>query len=341
MTNERQKKTRTLKTAALAAVILVHLVALFDAEGLKIWAERLKDETAQSLLLPPLEAWFNFSQAVGAAKLRTLVSEELFAPVRDAAWPEGTIAAAVVTPAPTLPPEAATPVFSPDNPLDILVLGDSLAGFALPSMLNQAVAGNKSIRVVYEAHVSSSIAQPVYYNWPVEIKRIMATQLLERGKPFDLAVVVIGSNDAQTIKSGGRYYDFGSDGWNDLFRARAVEFMTIVSDGCGRVFWCGVPPMRKEGYRDRMVVLNGLYGELTLGFENIRSVPLDFLGDENGLYAQTKVIGRAERVVRSADGVHLAFPGAELVVNRLFELIDLDFRFERPEDRPAPSNVGP
>jgi hypothetical protein len=342
--NKGKPKTteaRTLKSAALAVALLLHLVALFDAEGLKTWAERLKDERAQAILLPPLEAWYDFSRAVGAAGVRDFIRDSLFAPVREARFPAE--AAAAPSPAPPPSPEAKppVPVYSPEHPLDVLVLGDSLAGLALPPMFNQAVARDKSIRIAYEAHNASSIAKPVYFNWPEEIKRMFAAQLEKNGKPFDLAVVVLGSNDAQTIVSGGRYLAFGSDGWNEVFRERATEFMTILSSGCGRVYWCGVPPMRKEGYRDNMIALNGLYRELALGFPNYRYVPLDFLGDENGRYVQAKVIDKVEREIRAADGVHLAYPGAELLVNRLIGLIDLDFEFARPEDRPAASNVAP
>ncbi|MBN2351535.1 MAG: DUF459 domain-containing protein [Spirochaetales bacterium] len=389
MKTDPKPAARTLKTAAAAVVVLLHLVALFDAEGLKIWAERMRDPTAQSILLPPLEAWYDFSRTIGAASVRSFVRDALFSPVREASWPDGfpvedvrPAAAASPSPSPSgSPPPASSPspqvapspsppesaaeaaaavspspspsaqpspaasadraaannmiTVSPDRPLDVLVLGDSLAGTALPAMLNQAVAGNRSVRVTYETHSASSIAWPVFFDWPVEIKRVFQARLKARGRPFDLAVVVLGSNDAQAIRSEGRVYQFGTDGWKRIFRARATEFMTNLAAGCGRVYWCGVPPMRKEGYRDRMVALNGIYRDLAAGFPSIRYLPLDFLGDERARYAQTKVIGKVEREIRAADGVHLSYAGAELVANRLLGLVANDFIFTRPGDKPG------
>ncbi len=379
MKTEPKPAARTLKTAAAAVVVLLHLVALFDAEGLKTWAERMRDPTAQSILLPPLEAWYNFSRTIGATAVRSLVRDALFTPVREASWPAGfpvkdvRLAAASPSPAPSPSPSPApspttspapsptpspapsptpspspataataangaakgTVAVSPDRPLDVLVLGDSMAGTALPAMLNQAVAGNKSVRVYYETHSASSIAWPVFFDWPVEIKRVLEARLKTRGRPFDLAVVVLGTNDAQAIRSEGRVYRFGTDGWKKIFRARATDFMTTLTANCGRVYWCGVPPMRQEGYRDRMVALNGIYRGLAAGFPTIEYVSLDFLGDARGLYAQAKAIGKVEREIRAADGVHLSYAGAELLADRLLGLVARDFEFARPEDKPA------
>ncbi|TIT77048.1 MAG: DUF459 domain-containing protein, partial [Mesorhizobium sp.] len=68
----------------------------------------------------------------------------------------------------------------------VLVVGDFLAG-GLAEGLDTAFADNPAVRIVSRSNGSSGFVRDDFYNWPVEIKSLIATE-----KP-SVAVIMLGS----------------------------------------------------------------------------------------------------------------------------------------------------
>jgi hypothetical protein len=90
--------------------------------------------------------------------------------------------------------------FHPDNPLEILIVGDSMAGLEASLAFRDWDRAREDIRITISYKVSSSFSNTKLLDWPQKIKD------LTRGRFFDAIFVWIGTNDAQSIFSGAREY---------------------------------------------------------------------------------------------------------------------------------------
>ena len=324
-----QKTNPSLKGLVVLTFHILFLIAALDSEGLKKWAEQLKQPELQNILLPPLTGWYEAMGKIGLTKLRRLVREDLFMPFQGLSF--------APPPAMTLAPPLANTleqfqaVYSASHPLDILVLGDSLAGLALPPAFYQVTANNRCLRVHYIYKISSSVANTQFYYWAKEVPNIIQAYRQRYQSEFELIIVILGSNDAQAIREGEQIVPFNDPAWLPLFEARARELIEVLVKNSMRIYWVSVPPMRKEGYRERMLQINDIYRRLVSDYPSVYYFDLTpLLGDEQGHYTHTKLIDGQYQILRASDGIHLENAGAKLIVKALMEHLQKDFAFKGP-----------
>jgi hypothetical protein len=228
-------------------------------------------------------------------------------------------------------PDAATSLryrakagyYSPKNPLKVLLVGDSMAKLGTADALLEWDRVTDWATVAVSTKVSSSLSNPKAIDWHAHIRSLTAEAA------YDLVIVFLGSNEAQGISDGRRAYDFNTPDWFSVWDSRATDFLGVLSDRSWKVYWTAVPPMRKEGYKQRMITLNEHCRELVRSFANVRFVDTSSaLGDGNGLYVDAKIVDGAQRIIRHSDGIHMDIWGAILLVREYERMILEDFYIE-------------
>ncbi|MEC8921636.1 MAG: DUF459 domain-containing protein [Actinomycetota bacterium] len=205
-------------------------------------------------------------------------------------------------------PESPTAQWTVDRPFELWVIGDSMVQFFGDILVSLAETSN-SVEATSEPVLASGLSRPDYFDWPTRIAEIMT-----KHDP-DAVVVIFGGNDAQNIKSAdGTWLARFEDSWLDEYRRRIGTVMDLVTSDRNRILlWVAQPPMRRQGFDERMQLLNNLYRAEAADRERVQYVDLRGLfTDSSGEYARYLPDDEGKLVdVRLTDGVHLSHWGGE------------------------------
>jgi uncharacterized protein len=205
-----------------------------------------------------------------------------------------------------LPPVKPT-IAKAENATRVAVFGDSLAA-DVGKALDRLYANDPNIAVQQQAVGSSGFARPDYFDWNKTIGQQISAN------SFDVAVVMIGVNDRQTITIDGKGVKSLTDDWNREYSARLVAFLSQLRAANKPVIWIGLPPMAAPQLSNAMNQLSSL--ERLAAFGNGAEF-VDIYGkflDENGNYTATgpDVTGQ-DALMRKSDGIHFTNAGADKV----------------------------
>ena len=219
------------------------------------------------------------------------------------------------------PTQAAVP--TPDNPLRLAVIGDSMVRFfgdTMVSLANQTGV----IDAATEHQLSSGLTRPDFYDWPARIVEVMTTD------DPDAVVLMYGGNDAQALVVDGQIARPFSDGWVGEYSARVGHMMDLVTTDPDRILiWVGQPIMRDPDFDHKMVELNKIYAAEAATRERVRYVDTrDLFRGPDGGFSRYVIDEAGQRTdVRLTDGVHLSTIGgqwlSQLLLDELGEMVDL------------------
>lgn len=224
--------------------------------------------------------------------------------------------------------EPKVPAEKLEAPLRILIIGDSLISVSggAGESLERELVSYKDTAVTRFGKVSSGLSRPDFFDWNSKLR-----ELISLYKP-NTAVVMFGSNDAQTITSisGGKTIKYGSEEWNKEYAARVSGLLDIFEKNNVIVFWVGLPIMKEPGYSGRIKGLDGIYQSEVEKRQNAYYISTwemfsdkdgnyaAFLPDENGNY----------RSARNPDGIHISSFGgklfAKMIVGEMDEMAKLE-----------------
>lgn len=207
------------------------------------------------------------------------------------------------------------------SPKKILIVGDSMIAGAVGMYLEKRLRKTHGFSVLRAGKSSTGLSRPDFYDW-VEV----GAKLRESFSP-DAVVVMFGGNDGQGLYMGRgadpkwiRYPD--QDPWTDEYRRRVDVFAdTMTADGA-KIFWIGMPVMKPTKLHERMRHLNRIYrAQMAIrpGAEFI-DIWRTLAGPE-GEYADALELDGKRVRVRAHDGVHVAGPGASVLVDRIAPII--------------------
>ncbi|MBV1705111.1 MAG: DUF459 domain-containing protein, partial [Hyphomicrobiales bacterium] len=185
-----------------------------------------------------------------------------------------------------------------------LVVGDDF-GQELSAGLSAALADRPEAAVVDRARGTSGLVRADFYDW-----NKAGAALATGPDPFDVVLVMIGSNDAQAIVEAGKAEAPFSDAWNTLYKARIDAFLAPFRKVGKPIVWVGLPPPRAKAYAAALLQVNGLQrAEATLDGAQYVDVWDAYL-DPSGAYSDfgPDIQGQNARL-RTADGVHLTAAG--------------------------------
>ena len=227
-----------------------------------------------------------------------------------------TVPDAAGEPAPAVAP-------TPDNPLRLAVIGDSMVRFFGDTMVSLA-HDTGVIEAQTEHRLSSGLTRPDFYDWPARIVEVMSTD------DPDAVVLMYGGNDAQALVVDGQITRPFSDTWVGEYSARVSHMMDLVTTDPDRLLiWVGQPIMRDPDFDQKMVELNKIYAAEAATRDRVRYVDTRslFRGPDGG-FSRYVIDEAGQRTdVRLTDGVHLSTIGgrwlSQLLLDELGEMVDL------------------
>jgi hypothetical protein len=166
--------------------------------------------------------------------------------------------APVARPRRSAPPPAAVakqekPKVNPST--HVVVFGDALAGYARQG-LDAHFSDDQDVAVVSKVRTDANLVRTDPADWPNFIK---AT--LDSGQKTSVAVVMLGTNDRQSIRDGEESVEPLSDRWKELYRQRIDAITAALKERKVPFIWIGLPPMKNSKISDDLVAMNEIYKE--------------------------------------------------------------------------------
>lgn len=190
-----------------------------------------------------------------------------------------------------------------------------------PMLDNRASqSGMVESEVVYE--FESGLSRPDFIDWPQRLE-----QVSEELDP-DVFVVYFGGNDAQAIyMPDGSWIEFGTPEWEEEYRRRVDEVMTLLTDRGHWVYWMGLPIVQSESFQERVRLMNQIYEEQAAQYEMVTFIEAwsVFEGPDGG-YSEYLTDANGDLVdMRLDDGIHYTTAGAIRLAEVVYQVIAEDW----------------
>ena len=197
----------------------------------------------------------------------------------------------------------------------ILVIGDSL-GDDLWQGLYRAFQEDKNLEFINRSKATGGLVRSDSNSWESQVTDIL------KNDSFQIAVMMFGANDDQTIKTGKDWLKVGSEPWRQAYGERVEAIIKKLRAANIAVYWVGLPVMRSpdqsadaemmnEVFREKAFINSAKYIDTWNGFT-----------DESGRFSAygPDMSGQVKRL-RSDDGVHFTDPAYELIGDSVLKLL--------------------
>lgn len=198
----------------------------------------------------------------------------------------------------------AAPAVPAGPPFVIAVFGDNVA-----QMLAQGVTeayANRNVTVLRRARENTGLVREDYYDWPKAVQDFLASD-----QKVDLAIMMVGSNDRQSIREGGQSLDVLSDKWKDAYRTRALAIAESFRKKGVPLIWVGMTVMKNERLSADLVVFNEIYRDAA---QKAGATYVDvwepFVDERNRFTLSGPDLNGHVTRIRTGDGVHFTRAGA-------------------------------
>lgn len=221
------------------------------------------------------------------------------------------------------PSELAQPA-APDavagEPLNVLILGDSLAATGFGALLEKRLDAHPGIVCHRRGKSASGLARPDFFDWIAEGKR-----QVEQRDP-DLVVVIMGGNDGQDLTpekpKAGKRVPWTDEAWASAYRERMDTFLATISGPERKVLWLELPTMGLRSLEKKLELIR-----------DVQRQAVDALG-EQGTYLETAALvtngqgellthapvgpkGRTQEI-RAEDRIHFTMSGSEYFADKIY-----------------------
>ena|GEM_PF-2656820 len=201
---------------------------------------------------------------------------------------------------------------------NVVVFGDSLGDGVWAGLYHQ-LRKDKRFNVIRKSKVATGFVRRDYYDWNEAVRQVAGDTVI------DIAVVIMGTNDRQTIVEGGARYAPFTPEWRKIYEARVDDFTATLKASGARIYWIGLPVMRGAEFEKDMVSFSDIF-ERRAAANSIYFLPThDLLADENGAYMAygTDGAGR-KKLLRAEDGIHFTMDGYGQLVKPVARAITRD-----------------
>jgi uncharacterized protein len=207
---------------------------------------------------------------------------------------------------------------TPEDPLSVLVTGDSQAEFLGQRLIDQSRPG--LLEVETAARNATGLTNPAFFNWEINAEQEVAT------RDPDAVVMAIGGNDGFNVQTpDGSVYNPGEPGWETEF-ARRVAVVSSVLSGNGRrpVYWVPPPTARDPDLNEIYASQNRAVERATESVPALRYVDV-YSTLNGGRYSDDLEIDGRRVLARQPDGVHFTREGAVAAVRLILASMAEDF----------------
>jgi uncharacterized protein len=187
----------------------------------------------------------------------------------------------------------------------VAVLGDSLAQM-LAQGLTEAFENRPEVAILRKAKEDSGLVRDDFFDWTKATQEMLAS-----GEKIDFAIMLIGSNDRQTLRDANGSYESRSPEWQAAYTQRIETIAAMFRDKKIPLVWVGLPILKNERLSEDAQAFNEFYRAYA---EKAGATYVDIweaFADEAGQYSAIgpDINGQTVRL-RAADGVHFTKAGA-------------------------------
>ena len=202
----------------------------------------------------------------------------------------------------------------------LAVFGDSMA-VDLAKALDRFYTDDPNIVVINQGVGSSGFVRPDFFDWDKT-----ATDQVAKNS-FDIAVMIVGINDRQTIKLDGNSMKPLTPEWDDIYKARVADFVSAIHGANKPLIWVGLPPTSKADYSAALGQISGIQRlAVFAGGADFLDIYDKFV-DDNGNYTPSGPDLNGKQVkMRKDDGIHFTTAGADKLAFYLSQSIKLYYR---------------
>ncbi|MFZ5426512.1 MAG: DUF459 domain-containing protein [Thermodesulfobacteriota bacterium] len=219
---------------------------------------------------------------------------------------------------------AAKAVTKLSPPVDVLVVGDSLAA-ALAVSMEKVFKEYEGLSMIPKGKVASGLLNPQYYDWEQALR-----QFLDEYHP-QMVVVMMGANDAKYLALDPESPEPAAlaDRRRAIYESRLARFISVMDAKGVPSYWIGLPVMGDPVLSAKVRALNALVSQAAGASARCRYVDAwDLLAGPGGCYAQHIVNASGRKVrVREGDKVHFSAAGGDILVRAFLkdagETVDL------------------
>tara|TARA_R110000868_G_scaffold20399_1_gene86382 strand:+ start:2445 stop:3578 length:1134 start_codon:yes stop_codon:yes gene_type:complete len=201
---------------------------------------------------------------------------------------------------------------------NVVVFGDSL-GDGVWAGIYHALRNDKRFNVIRKSKVATGFVRRDYYDWNEAVRKTADDTTI------DIAVVIMGTNDRQTIVEDGARYALFTDKWREIYGARVDDFTATLKSTGAKIYWVGLPVMRSATFEGDMKTFTKIFKAHAAENEVTFLPTHDLLADAEGKYAAygTDAAGR-KKLLRAEDGIHFTMQGYEKLVSTVTRAIKQD-----------------
>ena len=205
---------------------------------------------------------------------------------------------------------------TPEDPLHVLVTGDSQAEFIGQRLIDQSPPG--LLEVETAARNGTGLTNPAFFNWEINAEQEVATR-----EP-DAVVMAIGGNDGFNVQApDGSLYDPGDPAGRPVRAARGRGELRLLRNGRRPVLGAASYGARPEVQRD-LPSQNWAVKRATESVPTLRYVDV-YTTLNGGRYSDALKIDGRRVLARQPDGIHFTRDGAVAAARLILDSMAEDF----------------
>lgn len=202
----------------------------------------------------------------------------------------------------------------------LAILGDSL-GVGIGLGMSRSFIRQGRLDVLKKSKESSGLARPDFYNWDKALSRVV------RSHKIDIAIVEIGANDGQSIRSAGKLRRFGTPAWRREYIKRIDKFIARLKREHASVYWVEIPPMGRPKLNSQVKLINAVIKGRVQRHDIKYISTWKRFSNRYGQYTAYSRDSKGRRVkTRARDGVHFTMKGYRLLAAHVEKTIRQDLK---------------
>ncbi|HWA18693.1 MAG TPA: SGNH family hydrolase [Devosia sp.] len=202
----------------------------------------------------------------------------------------------------------------------LAVFGDSLA-VDLAKALDRFYAEDPNIVIINQGVGSSGFVRDDFFDWDKTAKEQV------EANSFDIAVMIIGINDRQTLKVDGKNLKPLTDEWVAAYQPRVRAVVDAIHNAGKPLIWIGLPAMSKADFSTAMGQISAIQRlAVFAGGAEFLDIYERFVDDEGKYTSYGPDLNGARVKMRKDDGIHFSAAGADKLAFYLSQSIKLFYR---------------